>query len=439
MKYYDYIIIGFGKAGKTIAKDIASRNYKVAMIEAKKEMYGGTCINVGCIPSKTIVHDGLEHVEFNKAIERKSQVVSKLNQKNFKNLDDDANIDVYTYHAQFKENKVIVLMDGDQEIDTLTAEKIIINTGAKPVIPKIEGLQSSQRIYDSTGIMNLAQQPDKLVIIGGGYIALEFAAMFSNFGTKVTVIERNDDIMPKEDREIVSEVKKAFETKGVEFVLGANVQSVEDKNDITIVRTENKTFEADAVLVAIGRTPNTNLGLDKTEIKLGQRGEIVVNDKLETDVNGVYAVGDVKGGMQFTYISLDDYRILKDQFFGEGKRTTENRGAVPYTVFIDPPLSRVGMTLEEASKQYNAVENKVMVNQMPRHLINNDARGMFKVVVDADSHHVLGATLFGLQSEELINLIKFAVDQGTKYETLRDAIYTHPTMTESFNDLFNIK
>ena len=193
------------------------------------------------------------------------------------------------------------------------------------------------------------------------------------------------------------------------------------------------------MLLAIGRQPNTELGLDHTDIELGSRGEIQVNERLQTTVDHIYAVGDVKGGLQFTYISLDDFRIVRDQLFNDGTRTTENRGEVPYTVFIDPPLSRVGLTAKEAEDQgYDIKEGKILVSQIPRHKINNDPRGMFKAVVDRNTNRILGATLYGVESEEIINLIKLAIDQHISYEVLRDNIYTHPTMIESLNDLFNI-
>ena len=439
MKTYDYIVIGFGKAGKTFAKTVAKKGHKVAVIEAKQEMYGGTCINVGCIPTKTLVHDSLQQAPFQRAIERKKLVVSKLNQKNYSNLETEENIDIYTHTAQFKSDKVVALMDNNTEIDTLTADKIIINTGAKTIIPEVKGIETSKRLYDSTGIMNITTQPKHLIIIGGGYIALEFASMFANFGTKVTILERNEDIMKREDSDIVSEVKKVMQDKNIRFQFNTEVQTIEDQEETTIITTNNGKYEGDAVLLAVGRIPNTSeLGLENTAIQVGEHGEIVVNEKLETPVPGIYVAGDVKGGLQFTYISLDDHRILMSQLFGDKTRTTENRGTIPYTVFIDPPLSRVGMTLKEAKEKYNAVDNTIMVNTIPRHLINNDPRGMFNVVVDQDTHQILGATLFGLQSEEMINLIKFAIDHKIKYDALRDGIYTHPTMTESFNDLFNI-
>lgn len=440
MKQFDLIIVGFGKGGKTLAKFASAQGRKVAVIEKSKKMYGGTCINIGCIPSKTLVHEGLEYGSFEQAFSRKTDVVNALNSKNYHNLADDDNIEVLDYTAKFKSNHELNLLnDQDEIVGTIGAEQIVINTGAKSMIPVIEGIDSSQYLYDSEGIMNLKSQPNHLVIVGGGYIALEFAAMFANFGTQVTVLERGSDIMTKEDKDIVAEVKKDLADKNVNIVLNADTKKFEDTDKGTIVHTTNGEYAADAVLIATGRKPNTDLDLQNTDVKIGDHGEIIVNEYLQTDASNVYALGDVKGGMQFTYISLDDFRIVKEQLFGEGKRSTENRGAVPYTVFIDPPLARVGLTGKEAKEQgYNIIESAIPVNSIPRHKINNDGRGLFKAVVNKDNEEILGASLYGLQSEEIINLIKLAIDQKLSYKVLKDNIYTHPTMVESFNDLFNM-
>ncbi|HEC2171050.1 TPA: FAD-containing oxidoreductase [Staphylococcus delphini] len=440
MEKYDLIVVGFGKAGKTLAKFAAQQGKKVAVIEKSAEMYGGTCINIGCIPSKVLVHDGIEAASFNDAMQRKRDVVSALNNKNYHNLADEDTVDVIHMTASFKSAHEIDLLNAQGDtVKTIEGTNIVINTGAKSVIPNIKGIDTSQRVYDSKAMMDLTQQPKRLVIVGGGYIALEFASMFANFGTEVTVLERADHILKKEDEAIAKQVTEDLTQKGIQFVFDAEAEAIQDEADVTKVVTSQGTFEADAVLVATGRKPNTEgLNLEAAGVQLGKRGEVVVNDKLQTSVDHIYAVGDVNGGLQFTYISLDDFRIVKSQLFGDGQRTLEQRGAVPYTMFIDPPMSRVGMTAAEArEKGYEVLENQVLVNTMPRHKINNDTRGLFKAVVDAKSGQVLGATLYGKQSEELINIVKLVIDQQLSYTVLRDQIYTHPTMAESFNDLFN--
>ncbi|ENC9086747.1 FAD-containing oxidoreductase [Staphylococcus pseudintermedius] len=441
MNQYDLIVVGFGKAGKTLAKFAAQQGKRVAVIEKSAEMYGGTCINIGCIPSKVLVHDGIEAASFNDAMQRKRDVVNALNSKNYHNLADEETVDVINITASFKSAHAIDLLNAQGEaVQTIEGKNIVINTGAKSVIPNIKGIDTSQRVYDSKAIMDLTQQPKRLVIVGGGYIALEFASIFANFGTTVTVLERSDQILKREDAVIAQQVTEDLTQKGIQFIYNAETEAIEDEADVTKVVTNQGTFEADAVLVATGRKPNTEgLNLEAAGVQLGQRGEIIVNDKLQTSVDHIYAVGDVHGGLQFTYISLDDFRIVKSQLFGDGKRTLAQRGVVPYTMFIDPPMARVGMTATEArEKGYDILENQVAVNTMPRHKINNDTRGLFKAVVDAKSGQVLGATLYGQQSEELINIVKLAIDQQLPYAVLRDNIYTHPTMAESFNDLFNV-
>ena len=441
MNQYDLIVVGFGKAGKTLAKFAAQQGKSVAVIEKSAEMYGGTCINIGCIPSKVLVHDGIEAASFNDAMQRKRDVVSALNSKNYHNLADEETVDVINMTASFKSAHAIDLLNAQGEaVQTIEGKNIVINTGAKSVIPNIKGIDTSQRVYDSKVIMDLTQQPKRLVIVGGGYIALEFASIFANFGTTVTVLERSDQILKREDAVIAQQVTEDLTQKGIQFIYNAETEAIEDEADVTKVVTNQGTFEADAVLVATGRKPNTEgLNLEAAGVQLGQRGEIIVNDKLQTSVDHIYAVGDVHGGLQFTYISLDDFRIVKSQLFGDGKRTLAQRGVVPYTMFIDPPMARVGMTATEArEKGYDILENQVAVNTMPRHKINNDTRGLFKAVVDAKSGQVLGATLYGQESEELINIVKLAIDQQLPYAVLRDNIYTHPTMAESFNDLFNV-
>lgn len=440
MTHFNLLVIGFGKAGKTLAKYATSQGQHVVLVEQSSDNFGGTCINHGCIPSKVLVHDGIDGTDFDTAFSRKKDVVSALNKKNYDNLANDSNIEVFNYKAQFKSNTEVNLVNEDGSIaKTLTADKIVINTGAKSNIPPIKGIDIAQNLYDSRGLLNISYQPKHLVIIGGGYIALEFASMFANFGSKVTVIEYGAQIMPREDQNVVAHAIKDLEDKGITFITNADTLEFKNENNQSTIVTSKGNFSADAVLLATGRIPNTDLALENTDIELGERGEIKVNDHLRTSVEHIYAVGDVKGGLQFTYISLDDFRILKSTLYGDQSRTTLNRGTIPYTVFIDPPFSRVGLTAKEAQSQgYNYIENTLLVAQIPRHKINNDARGIFKVVINKDTDLILGATLYGKESEEIINLIKLAIDQHIPYQVLRDTIYTHPTIVESFNDLFNI-
>lgn len=439
MKHVDLLVIGFGKAGKTLASFAAEESKTVAVVEKSEKMYGGTCINIACIPTKTLIHDAEKNKDFMSAMSRKTDVVDALNSKNYHNLSDNDNIEVLDFTARFKSNKVVNLLnDQGVVVDEISADYVVINTGSVPNMPDIDGIHEAEHIYDSTSIMEITSRPNHLVIVGAGNIALEFASMFSQFGTEVTVLERGDTILPDEDWEVVEQVVENLETQGVTFVYGADPKRFISGDMETAVETSAGNYKADAILVATGRRPNIDLDLENTDVTTDD-GAIVVDAHLETEADGVYAVGDVKGGMQFTYISHDDFRIVKDHMFGDSTRTTENRGAVPYTLFVNPPLSRVGITAEAAREaDYDILEGKVPVDSMPRHKVNDDPRGLFKVTADKKTGYILGASLYGDSSEELINMIKLAMDQDIPYTVLRDNIYTHPTMAESFNNLFDV-
>lgn len=442
MKNYDVLVIGWGKAGKTLAKNLAQEGKQIAMVEQSSKMYGGTCINVACIPTKTLVEEGLKTNSFDQSMDRKQDVVSALNQKNFKNLDSEDAVDTYTLRAEFENDHEVNLLNDNGEVEeTLHADTIIINTGSKSNIPPIDGIDTAQNLVDSEGIMELPEQPKELVIVGAGYIGLEFASMFASFGSNVTVVHLDENILGNEDDDIANEVRKHLEERGVTIVDKAETKAFEQDGDQTVVKTSQGDYKADAVLLATGRKPNLDLGLDKAGVELTDQGFVQVNTHLQTTVPHIYAVGDIRGGAQFTYTSLDDYRIVKAHLADgeEAKRTTETRGHIPYTLFVDPHLGRVGLTADQAKEQGHKVkEGVVPVASIPRHKIDHDDRGLFKVVVDEETDLILGASLYGKGAEELINIIKIAMDQDLPYTVLRDNIYTHPTMAESFNNLFDI-
>ena len=411
MKQYDVIIIGFGKGGKTLAAELAKRKLDVAVVERSEKMYGGTCINIGCIPTKTLVH-AAKHADkdaswevkkayYRQSIARKEEVVSFLRQKNYHNLADNPHITVYTGIGSFAGPDVVEvgMVEGTLQ---LQAPRIFINTGAETVIPPIEGIQGNPRVYTSTSIMELTELPAQLVIVGGGYIGLEFASMYASFGSQVTVLEGSSELISREDRDIADSVREVLEQKGIVFRLNARVQSVKDSD--VIYRNE--------------------------------RGAIVVDDYLQTTNPKIHAIGDVKGGLQFTYISLDDYRILREDLFGAGERKVSDRDPVSYSVFIDPPLSRIGLSEAEARKKgLNIKANKLPVAAIPRARTLGDTNGLFKVVVDADTDKIVGCTLFGPESSEVINLVAMAMKTGQEYTFLRDFVFTHPSMSEALNDL----
>jgi len=448
------LIIGFGKAGKTLAADLAKHGQDVILVEASDQMYGGTCINIGCIPSKKLLVEGerraacaTEGAEvFEAAMKAKNGLIPKLRAANFAKLDEMERVRVINARARFEDANTVIVTGavgdaGEQGERAIRAERIFINTGSLPVVPKIPGVDGP-RIHDSTGVLSLEAHPRRMVIVGGGYIGLEFAFMYRAFGTEVTVIDALDTFLPREDRDIADEMRRILEARGVKIVLGAKIthfeetKSAEGKDQTTVV-TDGGRFDADAVLLAIGRRPNTDgLQLERAGVRTNARGFIETDDHLRAAPH-IWAMGDVAGSPQFTYISLDDFRIVKDQLAGSGARTTANRGAVPYSVFLDPPLSRVGMTEAEAQRAgFDVRIARLETAAIPKAQVYKKPTGLLKAIVDAKTDIVLGAHFFCPESQEMINLIKAAIDHGIPASALGSAVYTHPTMTEALNDLF---
>lgn len=439
MNQYQAIIIGFGKAGKTLAAALAKTGWRVAIVEQSNTMYGGTCINIGCIPTKTLVHDAELQHDFAAAMQRKGAVVSFLRDKNFHNLADLENVDVIDGRAEFVDNRTVRVVQSTGAIE-LSGEKIFINTGAQSTMPNVEGLSTTPGVFDSTGLLNLTQRPERLGILGGGYIGVEFASMFANFGSKVTLYEAAPLFLAREDRDIAEAIAGILRDKGVEIILNANVQAVSSVDGAVLVKMPGGVQTVDALLVASGRKPATeNLQLQKAGVDVNDRGAIIVNKYLRTSADNIWAMGDVTGGLQFTYISLDDFRIVRDNLLGEGVRHTGDRQNIPYSVFMTPPLSRVGMTEEQARASGASVQVVTLpVAAIPRARVMDDTRGVLKAVVDSETKQILGVSLLCVDSHEMINIIKTVMDAGLPYTTLRDQIFTHPSMSESLNDLFSL-
>jgi pyruvate/2-oxoglutarate dehydrogenase complex dihydrolipoamide dehydrogenase (E3) component len=452
MDKFDAIIIGFGKAGKTLATEFAKREMEVAVIEQSDKMYGGTCINIGCIPTKTLVHQakmastnsnaGFDEraVFYRNAIKTKENVIEALRNKNYHLLADNPHIKVFHGKGSFMSDDT-VCVTGTDGSTLLQSGNIIINTGSETVIPPIPGIGDNPYIHTSTSIMNLTSLPRQLIIIGGGYIGLEFASMYASFGSQVTVLESYPILIGREDRDIADCVKDTLEKKGVRFIMNAKVKSV-DANTVIFDNSETGetvTLKSDAILLATGRRPFTDgLNLSAAGVETDERGAIKVDDRLITTNPHIRAVGDVKGGLQFTYISLDDFRIIRDDLFGEGQRTLSNRGPVAYSVFIDPPLARVGISEDEArSKDMDVIVKKLPVMAIPRAKTLGETEGMLKAIIDKDSRQILGCTLFAPDASEVINIVTAAMKAGMDSTFLRDFIFTHPSMSEALNDLFS--
>ena len=457
MKQYDAIIIGFGKAGKTLAAELSNRGWQVAVVERSSMMYGGTCPNIACIPTKTLVHEAgiaalLYHDDYPKqanlykqAIGRKNRLTSFLRNNNCERLSKRPNVMVYTGEGSFVSANIIkvALPEGDIE---LQGKEIFINTGSTPIIPAIDGIKESQKVYTSTTLLDLNVLPQHLIIVGGGYIGLEFASMYAEFGSKVTLLEGGNRFMPRNDQDIANSVKEVLEKKGIEIHLNARAQSIHDTNDgVTLTYSDVSDgtpyfVDGDAILIATGRKPMIEgLNLQATGIGVDAHGAIVVNDQLRTTVPHVWAMGDVKGGPQFTYLSLDDFRIIRDQLFGDKKRDIGDRDPVPYAVFIDPPLAHIGLTEEEALKRgYSFKVSRLPATSVVRSRTLKQTDGMLKTIVNDHSGKIMGCTLFCAEAPEIINIVAMAMKTGQHYTFLRDFIFTHPSMSEGLNELFDI-
>lgn len=436
------IIIGFGKGGKTLAKFLAQKGEEVLVIEKSNKMYGGTCINIACLPSKRLIIEAANGVSYVDAVNGKNEMTEQLREKNYHMLADEKTVTVLDGKAHFIADHEIEVELPNGKKAQYKGDRIFINTGAVPVMLPIPGLKESKYILDSTQAMDEKKMPKNLTIIGAGYIGLEFASMFAKYGSKVTVLDHNKEFLAREDEDISNAVRKDMEDAGIKFELGADIEKITDeKTDAKVtyqINGKTKAINADRILVATGRKPNTeNLGLENTAIETTDHGAIKVDDFLRTTVDNVWAIGDVKGGLQFTYISLDDFRIIKDQLFGTGARMVSDRKVIPYSVFISPALSQVGLNEKQANKlekEYKLF--KLPVTAIPKAKVAKDNRGLFKALVDPETEKILGATLYEIESYELINMISLAMKAHLSYTVLRDQIYTHPTMSEAFNDLF---
>jgi len=447
----DNLIIGFGKAGKTLANYLGSKGEKTVLVEKSPVMYGGTCINVGCIPSKFLAtcadrreFSELDDAEYyKKSMLNKKALISKLNKANYDKLASNPNVEIIDALASFKDEHTVILKAG-ADVQEIYAQRIFINTGAEPFVPNIEGLKIGGRIHTSETLMNLEEFPRALVIFGSGFIGLEFAATYAKFGTKVTIIDRGQKLLPREDEDIASEVFESYKALGVDFVFDAEIQLLEETEEAVkvsySVKGESMHMNADAFLVATGRRANIEeLDLEKANVEVSSRGTINVNKYLQTNKEHIFALGDVNGGPQFTYVSLDDYRIVKSYLDEGGKYSKEERQDIAFSAFLHPTFSRVGLSEKEArEKGYNIKVATLPVNAIPKAKILGNQTGIYKAIVDADTNLILGVVLFGEESHEVINIVVSAMIMKQPYTLLANQIFTHPTMAEALNDLFGL-
>lgn len=452
MRKVDAAVIGFGKGGKALAGALAAAGKTVALVEKSPKRYGGTCINVACIPTKSLVHSaalsaaqggtfGERAARYAAAIDEKDRVTGLLRGKNYHKLADLPNVEVVDGTASFVDATHLEVERPDGMREAIEATQVFVNTGARPFVPPIPGVDGP-RVHVSETLLDVRTLPERLVVIGGGYIGMEFASLYANFGSQVTVVQDGEEFLPREDAEIAAAVLASLEARGIRVVRGADVRRIDDGPDEALVTVAANGAEehlpADAVLVATGRRPNVaGLNLEAAGVELTGRGAVRTDEHLRTTAPNIWAMGDVVGGLQFTYLSLDDFRIVRDDVLGDGARTTANRGTVPYSVFLDPPFSRAGMTEQEArAAGLNVKVAKLPAATIPKAQLLQKPTGLLKAVIDADTDLVLGVHLFCEESYEMVNTAKLAMDAGLPYQVLRDAVYTHPTMSEAFNDLF---
>lgn len=446
----EVLIIGWGKAGKTLAAWLARQGRPVALVERSREMHGGGCINIQCVPSKDLIDSAAARRPdddprrwFDRAKQGRDSLVERLRERNHRMLADLDAVTLIDGHATFVGSREVEVRAGSERL-LVRAESIVVNTGTVPARLAVPGADRSDRIWDSTTIQHIDPLPERLVIVGAGYVGLEFAGMFAGFGTRVVVVDHGERVLRREDPDVADAVRELLERAGVEFVLGADVTRVADAQHGAVVevavRGMIRELAADAVLAAAGRRPATaDLGVDTAGLAVDERGYLVVDDRLRTSVPGIFAVGDVNGGPQFTYISLDDARIVLDQLAGSGARSTADRVAVPTTVFLTPPLARVGIdeTTARADGRDVLVASKRIADiaAMPRPKIVGVTDGLIKVIVDRETDLVLGATFFGVDAQEVINLFALAMRAGVTATALRDGIWTHPSSTEALNEV----
>ena len=443
---YDAIVIGSGQGGNPLSHKLADLGWRVALIE--KEHLGGTCINTGCTPTKTMVASAqVAHYARNAArwgvrasevsvdlpqiVARKDKIVQSFRSGQQRKVDQRKTLHLHRGHARFVGPHRIKV--GEHELE---GERIFINTGTRPEIPHVQGLDGVGYLTNAS-IMELRELPEHLIVLGGGYIGLEFGQMFRRFGSRVTVVHRGDEILTREDSDVAGELQKALEAEGISFALRARTSRVQKANgQIALTLDEegdSQTVSGSHLLVAIGRRPNTDeLGLDKVGVQTDARGFIKVNGRLETNVPGIWALGDVKGGPAFTHISYNDYQILYANI-AEGKNLTIDNRMVPYSVFTDPQLGRVGMTEKEA----RATGRKLKIGKIPmewvaRAIERDETQGLMKLVVDAESDRVLGAAILATEGGELIQMLGMLMLADLPYTLLKGAVYIHPTLAEGF-------
>jgi pyruvate/2-oxoglutarate dehydrogenase complex dihydrolipoamide dehydrogenase (E3) component len=454
-EHYQAVVIGSGQGGTPLCRALAEAGLRTALLE--RSHIGGTCINEGCTPTKTMVASGRVaylarrgrdygvrtgeiRIDMERVRQRKRDVVDSFRNGSQARLEKTANLDLIFGEARFTGPKTLSVRMKDGGERTLSADRIFINAGARPSVPELDGIRDVP-FLDSTSIMELDCVPEHLLVLGGGYVGLEFGQMFRRLGSRVTVVQSGAQLLSGEDTDVAAEVLAILKQDGIEALLNSRAGRVRKSGaqiQLTVGTDKDaRTLQGSHLLVATGRRPNTDgLHVGAAGIATDERGFIKVNGKLETNVEGVYALGDINGGPAFTHISYDDYRILRTNLIEKGSATTENR-FVPYTVFIDPQLGRVGVTESEA----RARNKKFRVAKMPmsyvaRALEVDETRGFMKAIVDSENNQILGVAVLGIEGGEIMAMLELAMMGRLPFTALREGIFAHPTLAESLNNLF---
>jgi pyruvate/2-oxoglutarate dehydrogenase complex dihydrolipoamide dehydrogenase (E3) component len=468
---YDLVVVGAGQGGVPLAVNLAEEGWRVALVE--REHLGGTCVNVGCTPTKTMVASARAahvarssgdlgvraadvEVDFPAVVERKDGIVQSFREGLGKRVDRDG-LTLVRGDARFREPGVLEVRpagegdhdghgdgadraaDGDPRI--LRFDRVVLDVGARPSVPPVPGLDEAPWV-DSTGVMELEELPEHLAVMGGGYVGCEFAQMFRRFGSRVSVLELGDQLLPREDPEIAEAVADAFREEGIDVRLGAGVSGVEP-NGSSGVRLEigggpdgdgsGAGLEADVLLVATGRRPNTDgLGLEAAGIEADDSGHVPVDETFATGTEGVWAIGDVNDrGAPFTNVSYDDFRILYENWVHDAGLSAEGRN-VTYAVFVDPPVAGVGMNEREATEAgVDHVVATTPMSHVARGIETGETQGLMKMLVDPESREILGFSMVGLAADEVAHVVTAAMDAGGTVDDLASGVYAHPAVAEA--------
>lgn len=451
---YDLIVIGSGQGGGPLAGAFAAAGKRTLLVE--REHVGGTCINEGCTPTKTMVasgrvayltrrgadfgvNTGAIGIDVARVRQRKRDIVDKFRNGSQGHIE-QAGVDLVFGQASFTgPHGIAIALNGGGSREA-TAPSIVLDTGARPRPLDLLGIDAVAPL-NSTTVMELAEAPEHLIVAGGGYIGLEFGQLFRRLGSRVTVVQRGGQLLSREDPDVAEAVRQILVEDGIEVLLQTSMVRVDGRPgalSLTVGQggTE-RTIAATHLLNAVGRMPNIeDLNLPAAGIRASERGDIPVNERLETNVPGVYAIGDVNGGPAFTHISYDDFRILRANLLEDKQATTTGR-LVPYTVFIDPELGRVGLSETEARKQGRNIRVATMpMSAVARALEMDEPRGLMKAIVDADTNQLLGCAILGIFGGEMMSLFEVAMMGKLPYTALKEGIFAHPTLAEAFNNLF---